>query len=201
MTAPEPDGDAPAPEMPDLMGLTTALVDIPSVSHDEALIADKIEALLSGAPHLEVRRLANNVLARTSLGRPTRLMLAGHLDTVPANGNERAIVDGDTIHGLGSADMKGGIAVMAEVVRRVPAPTVDVTFVAYACEEIDQRYSGLGEIAAAAPEWLNADAAILGEPTASIVEAGRTGAASGWPTSPTGEGRSRPLRPHAGRRR
>ena len=175
MTAPRPDGDGLAPEMPDLMGLTAELVDIPSVSHDEALIADRIEALLSGAPHLEVRRLGNNVLARTSLGLPTRLMLAGHLDTVPANGNERAVVEEDTIHGLGSADMKGGLAVMAAVARQVAAPALDVTFVAYVCEEIDQRYSGLGEIAAAAPDWLHADAAILGEPTASLVEAGCQG--------------------------
>lgn len=159
----------------DLLALTAELVDIPSVSHDEALIADRIEALLSGAPHLEVRRLGNNVLARTSLGRPTRVMLAGHLDTVPPNGNERAVLDGDTLHGLGSADMKGGLAVMAAVARQVAAPALDVTFVAYVCEEIDQRYSGLREIEAVAPEWLRADAAVLGEPTASVVEAGCQG--------------------------
>jgi succinyl-diaminopimelate desuccinylase len=162
-------------EVPDLLALTAELVDIPSVSQDEGLIADRVEALLSGAAHLEVRRLGNNVLARTSLGRPTRLLLAGHLDTVPPNGNERAVVDGDTLYGLGSADMKGGVAVMAEVVRRVAAPSVDVTFVAYVCEEIDQRHSGLGEIVVAAPEWLQADAAVLGEPTASVVEAGCQG--------------------------
>jgi succinyl-diaminopimelate desuccinylase len=159
----------------DLLALTAELVDIPSVSHDEAMIADRIEAMLSVAPHLEVRRLGNNVLARTSLGHSTRLMLAGHLDTVPPNGNERAVLEGDTLHGLGSADMKGGVAVMAEVARRVAAPVVDVTFIGYVCEEIDQRYSGLGEIAAAAPEWLEADAAVLGEPTASVVEAGCQG--------------------------
>jgi succinyl-diaminopimelate desuccinylase len=162
-------------DVPDLLALTADLVDIPSVSQDETSIADRIEALLSGAPHLEVRRLGDNVLARTSLGRPTRLMLAGHLDTVPPNGNARAVVDGDTLHGLGSADMKGGLAVMVEVVRRVTAPVVDVTLVAYVCEEIDQRYSGLGEIVAVAPDWLNADAAVLGEPTASVVEAGCQG--------------------------
>jgi succinyl-diaminopimelate desuccinylase len=160
---------------PDLLSLTAELVDIPSVSHDEAAIADRIEALLAGAPHLEVRRLGNNVLARTSLGRSMRLMLAGHLDTVPPNGNERAVVEGDVCRGLGAADMKGGLGVMAEVTRRVTSPAVDVTFVAYVCEEVDQRYSGLGEIDAAAPEWLLADAAVLGEPTASVVEAGCQG--------------------------
>jgi succinyl-diaminopimelate desuccinylase len=160
---------------PDLLQLTAELVDIPSVSHDESAIADRVESLLSGAGHLELRRVGNNVLARTSLGRPMRLMLAGHLDTVPANGNDRSVVDGEVCHGLGSADMKGGLAVMAEVARRVSAPAVDLTFVAYVCEEVDQRHSGLGEIAAEAPEWLQADAAILGEPTASVVEAGCQG--------------------------
>jgi succinyl-diaminopimelate desuccinylase len=166
---------AAAAAPPDLLALTAELVNIPSLSHDESAIADRIEALLSGGGHLEVRRLGNNVLARTALGRPLRLMLAGHLDTVPANGNERAVVEGDICHGLGSADMKGGLAVMAELARRVVSPAVDVTFIAYVCEEVDQEHSGLGQIEADAPEWLRADAAVLGEPTASVVEAGCQG--------------------------
>jgi succinyl-diaminopimelate desuccinylase len=161
--------------VPDLLGLTAELVDIPSVSHDERAMADRIEAMLSGATHLEVMRLGNNVLARTRLGRPMRLMLAGHLDTVPANGNDRAVVEGDVCHGLGAADMKGGLAVMAELTRNLGAPSVDVTFIAYVCEEVDQRHSGLGEIEVEAPDWLQADAAVLGEPTASVVEAGCQG--------------------------
>lgn len=170
VTAREGDG-----ELPDLLRLTADLVDIPSVSHHEQVVADHVEGLLAGCSHLEVRRLGDNVLARTSLGRPMRLVLAGHLDTVPANGNETAVVDGDVCHGLGSADMKGGLAVMAEVTRRCAAPAVDVTFIAYVCEEVEQEFSGLVQIADAAPEWLEADAAILGEPTASLVEAGCQG--------------------------
>lgn len=160
---------------PDLLALTAELVDIPSVSHEEGAIADRVESLVSDCDHLEVRRIGNNVLARTSLGRPMRLVLAGHLDTVPPNGNERAVVTGDVCRGLGSADMKGGLAVMVEVMRNARRPAVDLSFIAYVCEEVDQRHSGLGEIAASAPEWLRADAAILGEPTASIVEAGCQG--------------------------
>lgn len=162
----------------DLLGLTAELVDIVSVSHDESAIADRVHALLSGAPHLEVRRLGDNVLARTSFGRPMRLILAGHLDTVPPNGNARATVEGDVCHGLGAADMKGGLAVMAQLTRRATAPAIDVTFIAYVCEEVDQTYSGLAQIEADAPEWLLADAAILGEPTSSTVEAGCQGVLS-----------------------
>jgi succinyl-diaminopimelate desuccinylase len=175
-----PAGGAQAGGEPDLLGLTAQLVDIPSVSHEEAAIADHVQAMLASAPHLEVARIGNNVVARTSLAgraeRPMRLLLAGHLDTVPANGNERARVSGDTCRGLGSTDMKGGLTVMIEAVRRVTVPALDVTFIAYVCEEVEQRHSGLLEIEASAPEWLTADAAVLGEPTASIVEAGCQGA-------------------------
>jgi len=165
---------------PDLLSLTAELVDIPSLSHEEASIADHVQGLLASAPHLEVTRIGNNVVARTPPAtggeRPMRLLLAGHLDTVPANGNDRADVVGDICHGLGAADMKGGLTVMIEALRRVTAPAVDVTFVAYVCEEVEQRYSGLREIDGAAPELLVADAVVLGEPTSSIVEAGCQGA-------------------------
>ncbi len=173
MTAGEGEGQDPG--LPDLLSLTADLVAIPSVSHHETAVADHVEARLRGCSHLEVRRLGDNVLARTSLGRPMRVVLAGHLDTVPANGNEAAVIEGDVCHGLGSADMKGGLAVMAELARRCVAPAVDMTFIGYVCEEVDQEHSGLVQIAAAAPEWLEADAAILGEPTASLVEAGCQG--------------------------
>ena len=131
--------------------------------------------MLSGADHLEVTRIGDNVVARTSLGRPGRLLVAGHLDTVPANGNERAIIDGDRCSGLGAADMKGGVAVMLELAKRVVEPAVDVTYVWYACEEVDQRDSGLIEVEAAGADLLSADAAVLAEPTSAIVEAGCQG--------------------------
>ncbi len=99
----------------DLLELTAELVDIPSVSHDEAKAADFVVEALGGADHLEITRIGNNVVARTSLGRARRLLIAGHLDTVPPNGNERAVIDDDRCAGLGSADMKGGVAVMIEL--------------------------------------------------------------------------------------
>ncbi|MGH9169295.1 MAG: succinyl-diaminopimelate desuccinylase [Acidimicrobiales bacterium] len=160
----------------DVFELTAELVDIPSVSHDEEAIADHVAGLLEPVRHLATARIGNNVLARTDFGRPMRLMLAGHLDTVPVNGNGRATIDGDTLSGLGSSDMKGGVAVMLLVMADcAEEASVDLTFVGYVCEEVEQRYSGLLEIEAAASEWLVADAAVLGEPTASVVEAGCQG--------------------------
>ena len=158
-----------------LLQLTAELVDIPSVSHDEGGAAAFVAAALSGVDHLEITRIGHNVVACTALGRPQRLLIAGHLDTVPPNGNERAVIDGDRCSGLGAADMKGGIAVMLELARRVVEPTVDMTYVWYACEEVEQRYSGLIEIETVDPGLLAADAAVLAEPTSGVVEAGCQG--------------------------
>ena len=158
-----------------LLELTAELVDIPSVSHDEGGAAAFVAATLSGADHLEITRIGHNVVSRTSLGRPHRLLIAGHLDTVPPNGNEHAVIDGDRCSGLGAADMKGGIAVMLELARRVVEPAVDMTYVWYACEEVEQRYSGLIEIAGVNPDLLAADAAVFAEPTSALVEAGCQG--------------------------
>lgn len=160
----------------DLLALTAELVDIPSVSHDERALADHVEMALRAVPWLEVTRVANNVVARTQLGRAGgRLILAGHLDTVPANGNEKARIEGDVCWGLGSADMKAGCAVFLELARTVAEPALDVTYVFYECEEVASRYSGLRTLAAARPELLEGDAAVLGEPTGAAIEAGCQG--------------------------
>ncbi len=168
-----------------LLADAAALVDVASVSHHEQRIADHVEARLRslGDGRLEVHRISNNVLARSSLGRPSRLIIAGHLDTVPPNGNDKARVAGDTLWGLGASDMKGGLSVMLHLadslsrsdVWGTKQPAFDVTFVFYSCEEVDRKYSGLLEIEGASPELLVGDAAILGEPTGSYVEAGCQG--------------------------
>jgi succinyl-diaminopimelate desuccinylase len=150
-------------------------VAIPSVSHDEAALADRVAAALGGRPHLEVRRIGANVVARTDLGRGARVILAGHLDTVPANGNAAARLEGDTLWGLGSADMKGGLAVMLALAETLSTPALDVTYVFYTGEEVAREHNGLLAIAAAAPHLLECDAAILGEPTSALVEAGCQG--------------------------
>jgi succinyl-diaminopimelate desuccinylase len=159
----------------DLLALTAALVDMPSVSHHEHALADEIAEELASLPHLTIDRVGDNLVARTQLGRPQRLVLAGHTDTVPAAGNEHARIEGDTLWGLGSADMKAGLAVMLALARTVPDPAVDLTFVFYAREEVAAVESGLQEVADARPDLLQGDAAILGEPTDGVIEAGCQG--------------------------
>jgi succinyl-diaminopimelate desuccinylase len=162
-------------EVTDLVALTAALVDIPSVSHDERAITDDLAARLAAAPWLEVTRVGDNLVARTRLGRSQRLLIGGHTDTVPANGNEQARIEGDVLWGLGSCDMKGGVAVMLELALTVPEPAVDVTYVFYECEEIDSRYNGVERLFRERPDLVVADAAILAEPTGAMVEAGCQG--------------------------
>ncbi|MCU1492997.1 MAG: Succinyl-diaminopimelate desuccinylase [Acidimicrobiaceae bacterium] len=161
--------------MTDLLARAAELVDIASVSHDEREIADFVERSLRGVPGLDVTRIEDNVVARTHLGRNQRLLLAGHLDTVPPAGNEGAKVEGNVLHGLGSADMKGGLAVLVELARTQTDAAVDATYVFYACEEVAQCHSGLKVIEREQPELLAGDAAILAEPTAARVEAGCQG--------------------------
>ena len=120
-------------------------------------------------------RIGENLVARTHLGRDLRLLLAGHTDTVLPNGNERARLEGDTCWGLGACDMKGGVAVLAELARTVPDPVVDVTYVFYECEEIDARYNGVERLFVERPDLLRTDAAVLAEPTGARVEAGCQG--------------------------
>jgi succinyl-diaminopimelate desuccinylase len=162
-------------DVSDLLARTAELVGIPSVSHHEAAIADHVEGILRGVPWLAVERVGENVVARTELGRAMRLVAAGHLDTVPPNGNEVPRVDGDVLWGLGSADMKGGVAVLLELARTVEAPAIDVTYVFYACEEVEADHNGLGHLARHRPELLEGDAAILAEPTDGAFEAGCQG--------------------------
>jgi succinyl-diaminopimelate desuccinylase len=160
----------------DLLLRTAELVDISSVSHNEAIITSQIESELRAIPWLETVRVGDNVVARTNLGRPMRLALGGHTDTVPPTAeNVHARLDGDTLWGIGSADMKGGLAVMLELARTVSEPAVDVTFIFYACEEVAIQHNGLRHLARERPDLLVADAAILGEPTAAVLEAGCQG--------------------------
>jgi succinyl-diaminopimelate desuccinylase len=155
--------------------LTARLVDFPSVSGDEQPLADAVEAALRALPHLTVDRYGNNVVARTDLGRAERVLLAGHLDTVPIADNLPSHVEGDLLYGCGTSDMKSGVAVQLRLAATLTEPDHDLTFVFYDCEEIEASRNGLGRLAAAHPEWLVADFAVLMEPSGAVVEGGCQG--------------------------
>ncbi|MHA6629317.1 succinyl-diaminopimelate desuccinylase [Pseudonocardia sichuanensis] len=160
----------------DPVDLCAALVDVPSVSGDEGALADALEhALREQAPHLRVLRSGHAVLARTDLGRERRVLLAGHIDTVPIADNVPSRRDGDRLYGCGTSDMKAGDAVFAHLAAALPEPRHDLTFVFYDCEEVEADRNGLGRIEREHRDWLAADLALLGEPTNGAVEAGCQG--------------------------
>ncbi|MBA3781375.1 MAG: succinyl-diaminopimelate desuccinylase [Nocardioides sp.] len=163
----------------DAVTLTEQLVNIESVSRDEQTIADAVEEALRTLGHLTVSRHGNTVVARTDLGHAERVVIAGHLDTVPLNDNlparRESTPDGEILHGLGTCDMKGGDAVMLRIAATVPAPNRDVTFILYEAEEIDTEFNGLHLLSQSNPELMTADFAILMEPSNAIVEAGCQG--------------------------
>jgi succinyl-diaminopimelate desuccinylase len=155
--------------------LTAQLVDIPSVSGAEGPLADAVEAALAGLAHLTVRRDGNAIVARTQSGRPERVLLAGHLDTVPVHGNLPSRLDDGLLYGCGSCDMKAGVAVQLRLAAQLPAPTRDVTYVFYDCEEVEAERNGLLRLSRSSPELLTADFAVLLEPSGAVVEGGCQG--------------------------
>ena len=162
-------------ELTDLFKLTHELVCIPSESFQEKEIVDFVAQKLSEAPWLDVTRIGDNIVAKTGDTKGMRLLLGGHTDTVPAQGNDQIRLSEDSIWGIGSADMKGGIAIMLSLALNVPDSAVDMTYVFYAREEVAHKHNGLLEIEANQPELLIADLAILGEPTSGNIEAGCQG--------------------------
>ncbi|WP_104117143.1 succinyl-diaminopimelate desuccinylase [Arthrobacter sp. B1805] len=167
----------------DVAHLTARLIDVESVSGNEVGIADAIERALRPLEHLEVIRDGDCVMARTHLGRSERVILAGHIDTVPLPGvpGSRGTVpsswEGETLFGRGATDMKGGVAVQLALAAALTEPTRDITFIFYDHEEVEASLSGLGRVARSQPEWLRADFAVLLEPTDGTVEGGCNGTA------------------------
>ncbi len=158
----------------DVVTLTAALVDVESVSGDEQRLADLVETALR-LPHLTVLRTGNNLIARTELGRDRRVLLAGHLDTVPIAENLPSRREGDLLYGCGTSDMKSGDAVLLHLAATVTDPAYDLTFVLYDNEEVEASKNGLGTLVREHRELLDADLAILMEPTSGQVEAGCQG--------------------------
>ena len=165
----------------DAAALTASLVDVPSVSGEEGDLADAIESALRALRHLTVLRDGNSVVARTDLGRAQRVVLAGHIDTVPVAANlpsrrERDAPSGqERLYGCGATDMKAGVAVQLRLAAGVPDPVRDVTYVFYDCEEIEAERNGLGRLSRSHPELLGGDFAILMEPSGCEIEGGCQG--------------------------
>ena len=163
----------------DPVTLTAALVDVASVSGDEGRLADLVEQALRAYPALALTRAGNVVLARTELGRSRRVVLAGHLDTVPIADNVPSRLEGERLYGCGTTDMKSGVAVLLRVAHLVGSgevdPGVDLTFVLYDCEEIEAERNGLGRLARECPDLLAGDLAVLLEPTDGLIEGGCQG--------------------------
>ncbi len=181
MTSPTP-GTGPVLDLRgDLVALFRAVCDVPSVSGDERALADAVEVALRALPHLEVVRDGDTVVARTTLGRERRVVVAGHLDTVPLTDppNLPTRVVGEGAHaevwGRGTVDMKGGVAVALALAAELDAPAQDVTWVFYDNEEVAADLNGLGRLARNRPDLLAADFAVLGEPTSAGLEGGCNG--------------------------
>ncbi|HEY1643790.1 MAG TPA: succinyl-diaminopimelate desuccinylase [Streptosporangiaceae bacterium] len=161
--------------------LTAQLVDVPSVSGAEQPLADLIAGALAGLPHLTVHRDGSALVARTELGRAERVAIAGHIDTVPEAGNLPSRLEpgpdgtGPVLYGLGSCDMKSGVAVALRLAAGLPEPSRDVTYVFYDCEEVEAERNGLLRLSRNRPELLAADFAVLMEPTGALVEGGCQG--------------------------
>lgn len=164
----------------DPVELTRQLCDIESVSGNEQSVADAVEALLRSAPHLRIVRDGDTIIARTDLGRAQRVIIAGHLDTVPVNGNlpVRDVSDENgepVIWGRGTVDMKAGVAVQLVLALELETPSVDLTWVWYDHEEVSSELNGLGRALRHAPELFDGDFAILGEPSNGTIEGGCNG--------------------------
>ena len=177
---PEPAVETPVLELDsDPVELLAALIDIESVSGTEQRIADAVEHALRGYEHLEVIRDGNVVIARTNLGRPGRVVIAGHLDTVPIAANVPHWRQGEgadlEIWGRGACDMKGGVAVQLVCAAALTQPQRDLTWIFYDNEEVEAELNGLGRIGRERPELLAGDFAVLCEPTSAQIEGGCQG--------------------------
>ena len=163
----------------DLVELTRAICDIESVSGNEKELADAIESALAKYSHLEVIRDGDAIVARTNFGHATRVVIAGHIDTVPVADNlpikllpmEREQV----LWGRGTVDMKAGVAVQLKLAATLDKTNTDVTWVFYDHEEVEASLNGLGRIARNRPDLLDASFAVLCEPSNAQVEGGCNG--------------------------
>lgn len=176
--------------------ITREICDIDSVSDREGPLADLIERTARSLEHLTVSRHGDTIVARTTLGRAQRVVIAGHIDTVPINENlptRFETVDGiDYLWGRGTVDMKAGVAVQLKLAAELTDPKVDITWIWYDHEEVSESKNGLNKLSQSDPQLLAGDFAILCEPTRSEIEGGCNG-------NLRAEIRTRGLRSHSAR--
>lgn len=163
-----------------------------SVSDDEGPLTDAVETFLTMQPHLTVHRHGDTLVASTDFGRAQRVILAGHLDTVPVIDNfpPKWLEPGDpliredvaaghegerVIWGRGATDMKGSDAVMLYLAATLTDARYDLTYVFYDHEEVAAEKNGLRKVVEAHPDWIVGDFAIIGEPTDCGIEGGCNG--------------------------
>lgn len=175
----------------DILELTQSLIAIPSESHQETTIADAIESALGNYGHLTLERFGNSIVARTQFNKSERILIAGHIDTVPSSGNDvpqlvqrgqtppetdtSGVASEDRLYGLGSCDMKGGLAVGLKLAVSLKSSNRDLTFMFYESEEVESIHNGLYKISQQKPELFKADFAVLLEPSNAQIEAGCQG--------------------------
>ena len=183
----------PAASMQDgLDSLLGQIMAVYSVSDAEGPLTDRVERFLKRYPHLQVHRDGDTIVASTDLGRKNRVILAGHLDTVPVLDNfpPKWLAPGDPLidkdvaemypgtpvmWGRGATDMKASDAVLLYLAATLTDSKVDLTFVFYDHEEVAAEYNGLGRVVEDHPDWIQGDFAIIGEPTSCGIEAGCNG--------------------------
>lgn len=175
----------------DAAQLTADLLDIYSVSGEEKRLADAVENALTNLENLEITRDGDSIIARTDFGKDKRVVLAGHLDTVPlpaVEGSEGTVPSvwkeeaGERVlFGRGATDMKGGVAVQLALAAHLTDSAYDITYVFYDHEEVSSELSGLGRLMRNHAEKLtDADFAVLLEPTDGTIEGGCNGTMRFW---------------------
>ena len=155
--------------------LAASIIDVESVSGSEKPLADAIARALARLAHLTLHRDGNALVARTDFGRAERVVIAGHIDTVPVNGNLPARASGGLLYGCGSCDMKSGVAVQLRLAAQLTSAVRDVTYVFYDCEEVEAERNGLLRLSRTRPGLLAGVFAVLMEPTGGVVEGGCQG--------------------------
>jgi succinyl-diaminopimelate desuccinylase len=160
----------------DLAARTLELIDIPSASRSEARLRDHVsEAVTLPAAYATGDAL---LFATERTSRPL-VLLAGHLDTVPAQGNLPGRIDEGWVVGLGASDMKGGLAVMIELARWIaeeqPALRYDTAFLFFVREELSTEESALPRVFAEVPLVTASDLVVMLEPTDNEIHAGCLG--------------------------